>query len=59
MSIYTRARNEPKERFLSPERLEAWDTWSRRPMSGAASWIVPAVIGSLFFLVLFIAYMIA
>lgn len=59
MTTYTSTRRAVREPFLTRERLEAWNEWSRKPLKGWAEVVVTAIVGFFFFLMLFVAYMLA
>lgn len=52
MTSYAKTRRSSRERYWTPERVEALKSWCVSPFTPRASIIVPAVVGAIAFVAL-------
>lgn len=57
MTSYARARYRVRDRYWTPERIDAVKEWYNKPFTPRAEIIVPAIGGSLMFFLFLVIYL--
>ena len=57
MTSYARSRYRVRDRYWTPERIDAVKEWYTKPFTPRAEIIVPAISGSLMFFLFLVIYL--